>query len=98
MQIVVYKHSHAQMCSGEKRGGNGADGGSGEGEKARWEKQQQDQLAHSFGRLGRRGNMRDDSAEILFQSFLREAVVSSSDMGRDVPELLTIASSKINSD
>ena len=28
--------------------------------------------------------MRDDSAEILFQSFLQEALVSSSGMGRDV--------------
>ena len=30
------------------------------------------------------GDMRDDSAEILFQSFLQEALVSSSGMGRDV--------------
>ena len=36
-----------------------------------------------LNRLGRRGDMRDDSAEILFQSFLREAMVSSSGMGRD---------------
>ena len=30
------------------------------------------------------GDMRDDSAEILSRSFLQEALVSSSDMGRDV--------------
>ena len=34
--------------------------------------------------MGHRGDMRDDSAEILFQSFLQEALVSSSGMGRDV--------------
>ena len=38
----------------------------------------------SFDRLGRQGDMRDDSAEILFKSFLQEAHVSSSGMGRDV--------------
>ena len=37
--------------------------------------------------FGRRGDMTDDSAEILFQSFLREAIVSSSGMGRDVHSL-----------
>ena len=42
----------------------------------------------SFDRLGRRGDMRDDSAEILFQSFLQEALVSSSGMGRDVHSLM----------
>ena len=31
--------------------------------------------------------MRDDSAEILFQSFLRDAIVSNSGMGRDVRSL-----------
>ena len=31
--------------------------------------------------------MADDSAEILFQSFLRDAIVSSSGMGRDVHSL-----------
>ena len=30
----------------------------------------------SLDRLGRRGDMRDDSAEILFKSFLQEALVS----------------------
>ena len=42
----------------------------------------------SLDRVGRRGDMRDDSAEILFQSFLREALVSSSGMGRDVHSLM----------
>ena len=32
--------------------------------------------------------VRDDSAEILFQSFLQEALVSSSGMGRDVHSLM----------
>ena len=32
--------------------------------------------------------MRDYSAEILFQSFLQEALVSSSGMGRDVHSLM----------
>ena len=36
---------------------------------------------------GHRGDMRDDSAESLFQSFLREAILSSSGMGRDVHTL-----------
>ena len=34
------------------------------------------------------GDMRDDSAEILSQSFLQEALVSSSGMGRDVHSLM----------
>ena len=33
---------------------------------------------HPLDRLGRRREMRDDSAEILFQSFLQKALVSSS--------------------
>ena len=42
-------------------------------------------LLQSCDRLGRRGDMTNDSAEILFQSFLpREAIVSSSGMNRDV--------------
>ena len=41
----------------------------------------------SLDRLGRRGDTRDDSAEILFQSFLREAIVSNSGMGRNVYSL-----------
>ena len=32
--------------------------------------------------------MRDDSAEVLFQSFLQEALVSGSGMGRDVHSLM----------
>ena len=36
----------------------------------------------SLERLGRRGDMRNDLAEILFQSFLHEVIVSSSGMGR----------------
>ena len=35
-----------------------------------------------------RGDMRDDSAEILFQYFLQEALVSSSGMGRYVHSLM----------
>ena len=42
----------------------------------------------SLDRLGRRGDMRSDSAEILFQSFLLEALVSSPGMGRDVHSLM----------
>ena len=42
----------------------------------------------SLDRLGRRGGMRDDSAEILFQSFLQEALVGSSGMGRDIHSLI----------
>ena len=36
----------------------------------------------SLDKLGCRGDMRDDSAEILFQSFLLEALVGSSGTGR----------------
>ena len=42
----------------------------------------------SLERLGRRGDMRNDLAEILFQSFLQEAPVSSSGMGRDDHSLM----------
>ena len=35
----------------------------------------------SLDQLDRRGDMRDDSAKIQFQSLLREALVSSSGMG-----------------
>ena len=38
--------------------------------------------------LGCRGNMTDDSAEILFQSFLQEALLNISGMGRDVRSLM----------
>ena len=42
----------------------------------------------SLYRLGHRRDTKDDSAEILFQSFLRQALVSSSGMGRDVRSLI----------
>ena len=42
----------------------------------------------SLDRLGRLGDMTDDSTEILFQSFLQEAIVSSSGLGRDVYSLM----------
>ena len=45
-------------------------------------------LVQSLDRLGRREDRRDDSAEILFQSFLQEAVVNSSGMARDVHSLM----------
>ena len=45
------------------------------------------QSNQSLDRLGHRGDMRDDSAEILFQCFLQEALVSSSGMGRYVRSL-----------
>ena len=38
-------------------------------------------------RLGPRGDMSDDSAEIILQSFLQEAIVNSSGMGREVHSL-----------
>ena len=42
----------------------------------------------SLEQMGRRGDIRDDSAEILFQSFLRETFVSSSGIGRSVHSLM----------
>ena len=42
----------------------------------------------SLDRLGCWGDITDNSAEILFQSFLQEAPVSSSGMGRDVLSLM----------
>ena len=42
----------------------------------------------SLDRLGHQGDVRDDSAEILFQSHLQEALVSSSGMDRDVHFLM----------
>ena len=42
----------------------------------------------SIDRLGHRGDRRDDSAKILFQSCLQEALVSRSGMGRDVCSLM----------
>ena len=44
----------------------------------------------SFDWLGCSGDMRDDSAEILFQPFLQEALVSSSGTGKDVHSMLSI--------
>ena len=44
----------------------------------------------SLNRSGRQGDVRDDSAEILFQSFLLEALVCSSGIGRDVHSLMLI--------
>ena len=41
----------------------------------------------SLDRLGNRGDMRDDLAEVLFQSFLRKANVSGSGTDRDVHAL-----------
>ena len=41
-----------------------------------------------WDQLGGRGDLRDDSANFLFQSFLQEAIVSSSGMGRDVHSLM----------
>ena len=42
----------------------------------------------SLHRLGHLGDTGDDSAEILFQSCLREALVSSFGMGKDVHSLM----------
>ena len=42
----------------------------------------------SLDQLGDQGDMRDLSAEILFQPFLQEALVSSSGMGRNVHFLM----------
>ena len=42
----------------------------------------------SLGRLGRRGDLRDDSVEILFQSCLQEALENGSGMGRDAHSLI----------
>lgn len=41
-------------------------------------------LTKSFDLRGRRGQMRNDLAKLLLQSFLREAIVRSSGMGRDM--------------
>ena len=45
-------------------------------------------LVQSLEQMGRRGDIRDDSAEILFQSFMRETLVSSSGIGRSVHSLM----------
>ena len=44
----------------------------------------------SLDQLGHHGDMTNDSAEILFQSFPWEAIVSSSSMGRDGHPLMSI--------
>ena len=45
-------------------------------------------LVQSLDQLGHRGDMKDNSAEILFQCFLQEALVSSSGTGRNVRSLM----------
>ena len=50
--------------------------------------QRQFSSVQPFDRLGRRGDTKDHSAEILFQSFLQEALVSSSGKDRDVHSLI----------
>ena len=42
----------------------------------------------SLHQSGHQGDMRDNSAQIFFQSFLQEALVSRSGMGRDVHSLM----------
>ena len=56
--------------------------------KAKHDSTRQSNSVQSLDRLGRRGDMEDESAEILLQSFLQEALVSSSGMGRDVHSLM----------
>ena len=41
-------------------------------------------LVHSSHRLSHQGNVTDDSAEVFFQSFLQEALVSSSGIDRNI--------------
>ena len=45
-------------------------------------------LVQSPYQLGRQGDTRDDSAEMLFPSFPQQDVVSRSGMGRDVHSLM----------
>ena len=45
-------------------------------------------LVQSLDQMGRRGDVRDDPAEILFQSFLQETHVSSSGIGMNVHSLM----------
>ena len=47
-------------------------------------------VSSALDRLDHWGDMKEDSAEILFQSFLQEALVSRSGMGRDVHSLMAI--------
>ena len=55
-----------------------------------WSGSVQFSSVQSLDRLGRRGDMMDDSAEILLQFFflLQEALVNSSGTGRDVHSLM----------
>ena len=46
--------------------------------------------AQSFGGSGHRVDTKDDSAENLFQSFLREAIVSSSGKGRPLFDVVRL--------
>ena len=49
----------------------------------------QSSSVQSFDRLGRRGDIRDESVEIFFQSFMQEEVIlSGSGKGRDVHSLM----------
>ena len=52
----------------------------------------------SLDKLGRQGNMRDDSAESLFQSFLQEARASSSGIGRGMFTLCCCPSNIFSAD
>ena len=54
----------------------------------RYQSKTQFSSVQSLDQLGRRGNMRDDSAEIPFQSLLQDDLVSSSGMGRHVHSLI----------
>ena len=47
--------------------------------------------AQSLYQLSHQGDMGDDSAEILFKSFLQEAFMSSSGMDRDVHSLMMLS-------
>ena len=51
-------------------------------------KRKRSSSVQSLDRLGHQGDMTDDSSQILFQSFLREAIVSNSGTGRDVHSLM----------
>ena len=46
-------------------------------------------LVQSFNQTGHQRDMRDDSAEILYPSFLQKATVSRSGMSRDNPSVDT---------
>ena len=71
------------MEAGKEERGDGEGGGRESGRSST-----QLSSAQSLDRLGCQGDMRDDSAEIVFQSFLQEALVSSSGVDRDVHYLM----------